>query len=279
MTSTATTTRARARRAGATATADGALWLRSFEYWMRQYRRTWRGSAISSVLEPLGFLAAMGIGLGMLVDRGAGSSSLAGVGYLQFLAPGLVVATAMQTAVFESTYPVMGAIKWNKQYHAMLATPLGSTDALVGHLLFVVFRLTTTVSVFLAIAALFGAVVSPWGVAVLPVAVLTGLAYATPVFAFAATQDNDTGFAMLFRFGVIPMFLFSGTFFPVSQLPDWLEPVAYVVPLWHGVDLSRALALGHPSATAAAGHVAYLLVWVLAGLAVASRTFRRRLVA
>jgi lipooligosaccharide transport system permease protein len=275
--SSGTATRALARPAGETATAEGALWLRAFSYWMLQYKHTWRGTAFSSVLEPLGFLAAMGIGLGLLVDRGTGTTNLSGISYLDFVAPGFIAAAAMQTAVFESTFPVMGALKWHKQYHAMLATPLRSTDALVGHLLFVVFRLATSVTVFLVIASLFGAIGSVWAVLTVPVAVLTGLAYATPVFAFSATQTNDSGFSMLFRFGVVPMFLFSGTFFPVSQLPDWLEPVALAVPLWHGVDLCRALSLGTATWDGAAGHVAYLLVWVVVGFALARRTFRRRL--
>lgn len=264
--------------AGDAPRAGGLLWLRAFEYWMRQYRRTWKGSAFSSVLEPLGFLAAMGIGLGGLVDRGSGSGSLGGVGYLQFVAPALLAAIAMQTAVFESTYPVMGAIKWNKQYHAQLATPLGSGDVPVGHLLFIAFRLATTLAVFLVVIALFGAVSSPWAVLALPVAVLTGLAYATPVLAFAATRETDQGFSMLYRFGVIPMFLFSGTFFPVSQLPDWLEPVAGVVPLWHGVDLCRSLALGSTQLPTALVHVGYLLAWAVAGLVLALRCYRKRLV-
>jgi len=254
------------------------LVLRAFAYWMAQYRRTWRGTSISTVLEPLGFLAAMGLGLGLLVDRGSGTASLPDVSYLDFIAPGLLAATAMQTAAFESTYPVMGAIRWNKQYHGMLATPLRVVDVLAGHILFVAFRLTITAAVFLAIMALFGAVHSPWAVLALPVAVLTGLAYAPGIFAFSATLEDNSGFAMLFRFGIMPMFLFSGTFFPVEQLPDWLEPVAWVVPLWHGVDLCRDLALGTPSPGSAAVHLGYLLLWVAGGFLLARRNFARALV-
>jgi lipooligosaccharide transport system permease protein len=251
---------------------------RSFLYWLAQYRRTYRGTAISTILEPVGFLAAMGLGLGVLVDKHSGPTSLDGVTYLQFLAPGLLAASAMQMTSFESTYPVLGAIKWQKQYHAMLATPLRVVDVLAGHLLFVVMRLTITVSVFLIVMELFGAIASPLAILCIPVGILTGLAYSPAIFAFAATRENDSGFAMLFRFGIIPMFLFSGTFFPVSQLPGWLHPVAWVVPLWHGVDLSRDLALGGTSWAAAAVHVTYLLGWVVVGFAVALRTFERRLV-
>lgn len=257
--------------------AQPELLLRAFAYWMTQYRRTWRGTSITTVLEPLGFLAAMGLGLGVLVNRGAGSASLDGVGYLEFIAPGLLAASAMQAAAFESTYPVMGAIKWHRTYHAMLATPLRVVDTLAGHLLFVAFRLALTSTVFLLTMLLFGAVESPLGLLAMPVAVLTGLAFAPAIFAFAATRENESGFAFLFRFGIVPMFLFSGTFFPVEQLPDWLEPVAWVVPLWHGVDLARDLALGQPSLAGALVHVAYLLLWTVAGFVVALRAFGRRL--
>ncbi len=124
----------------------------------------------------------------------------------------------------------------------------------------------------------FGAISSPWAVLCIPVGMLTGLAYAPAIFAFSATRENDSGFAMLFRFGIVPMFLFSGTFFPVSQLPDWLEPVAWAVPLWHGVDLCRALALGTPAAGSALVHVGYLCLWAVVGFVVARKTFERRLV-
>ncbi len=254
------------------------LVLRAFGFWLAQYRRTWRGTAISTIVEPLGFLAAMGLGLGLLVDQGPGADTLDGVSYLEFIAPGLLAASAMQMTAFESTYPVMGAIKWNRQYHAMLATPLRVVDVLAGHLLFVVLRLFITTAVFLVIMVAFGAISSPWAVLCIPVGILTGLAYAPAIFAFSATRENDSGFAMLFRFGIVPMFLFSGTFFPVSQLPDWLEPVAWAVPLWHGVDLCRALALGTPGYGSALVHIGYLVLWAVVGFVVARSTFERRLV-
>ena len=140
----------------------------------------------------------------------------------------------------------MGAIKWQRSS----TTPssrrrCGCGDLLAGHLLFVAIRLSISAGVFLVVMGLFSAPsLGLGGALACRSAVLTGMAFATPIFAFAATRDTDSGFAMLFRFGIVPMFLFSGTFFPVSQLPDWLEPVAYAVPLWHGVDLCRDLALG-----------------------------------
>jgi lipooligosaccharide transport system permease protein len=253
------------------------LTLRSFEYWAVQYRRTWRGSVVGTVLFPVLFLAAMGLGLGTLVNSSA-SRGVDGLPYLVFLAPGLLAATAMQTGVGESSYPVLGAIKWTKTYHAMLATPLGVPEVLAGHLLFLAARVLAGSAVFLAVMALFGAVRSPLALLTLPAAVLTGMAFATPMFAFAAVNDNDAGFAAVFRFVVTPLFLFSGVFFPVQQLPAALERLAYATPLWHGVALSRELALGTSSVGSVLLHVGYLSALVAAGTWLAARAFHRRLV-
>jgi lipooligosaccharide transport system permease protein len=137
---------------------------------------------------------------------------------------------------------------------------------------------TTAAALFLAVLVLFGAADSPLVVLAVPAALLTGLAFAAPVTALAARLDSDTGFAALQRFLIVPMFLFSGTFFPVGRLPAVFEWIAYATPLWHGVALSRGLALGSLDAGAALAHVGYLLVWAVAGVALAARTMRRRLV-
>ncbi len=241
------------------------------------YRRTWRGSVISTFFSPVLYLLAMGIGLGSLVDAGAGQADLGGLSYLAFLAPGLLVATAMQTGAGDGSWPVMAGIKWTKTYHATLATPIGIRDLVVGHLGWVGLRLIFVSAVFVSIMAAFGAVESWVGVAAMIPAVLTGLGFAAATTAYAAYLDSDTGLSTLFRFGIVPMFLFSGTFFPISQLPDWLEPLAAVVPLWHGVELARGLALGIPTTWPPVLHVAYLLAWIVGGTWVAFRTFSRKL--
>ncbi len=181
---------------------------------------------------PVLFLAAMGVGLGSLVNRNAGATShLGGISYLEFIAPGLLAATAMQIAAQESTYPVMGAIKWMRTYHAMLATPLRVIDVLVGHLAWIALRMVLVTTIFVAVMSAFGAAGSPMVVLDIPAGALTGMAFAAPIAAFAATRDNDAAFSPIFRFLVIPMFLFSGTFFPVQQLPAPLRAVAYAHPL------------------------------------------------
>jgi lipooligosaccharide transport system permease protein len=229
----------------------------------------------------------MGLGLGSLVDAGAGSAAgagtasgaaLAGVSYLAFLAPGLLASTAMQTAAGESTFPVMAGLVWVKSFHGMTATPIRPADVVVGKLTYIGLRILLVVSVFFGVTILFGAIAGPGAVLAVPAALLTGLAFAAPIAAYSATQRDTNGFNALFRFGVIPLFLFSGTFFPIEQLPDLLQVVARLTPLWHGVDLCRSLALGTAEPVSTAIHVVYLGTMTAVGVAAALVTFRRRLV-
>jgi lipooligosaccharide transport system permease protein len=255
--------------------------VRSLEYWLYQYRANWRNTLTAGVANPLLYLAAMGVGLGSLVDKHQSTpgsqGSLGGVSYVAFLAPAMLAAVAMQVGTQESTYPVLGAIKWMRTYLAMLATPLRVVDLLVGHLLYIMVRIGVTVLLFFAVMELFGAG-HHWTVLfALPAAVLTGMAFAIPIMGFAATRDGDAAFAALFRFVVMPMFLFSGTFFPVTQLPVGLRVVAYLTPLWHGVDMCRSLSLGDASIARTAMHGAYLLAFTAVGFAMARRTYTRRL--
>ena len=260
------------------ALAGAVFAVRELRFWLTDYRRTWRGSIYSSLLNPLLYLGAMGLGLGKLVDA-HGTARLGGVSYLVFLAPGLLAAAGMQTGVGESSYPVFASVKWTKTYLAASASPLRPADVLRGHLLYVTLRLTMNCGIFIAVAAALGAVDSGWIVAALPVAVLTGLAFAAPIEAWAVTRTRDTSFAVIFRFGMIPMFLFSGVFFPITQLPAWIRPVAYLTPLWHGVALCRALSLGTATPGGALVHVGYLALWAAAGMAAGHRTYLRRLYA
>jgi lipooligosaccharide transport system permease protein len=254
------------------------LALRSYEFWLWRYRRVWRGSFATSLVNPVFYLAALGVGLGSLVNH---STTRPGhVSYIDFVAPGLLVAAAMQTAAAEASFPVLAALKWVRQYHAQLATPLGIRDVLFGHQLFVLTRVAMSGGIYVAVVAAFGAIRSPWGVLAWPAAVLTGGAFASPIAAYSAGVAYRSGaeFNPLFRFVIIPMFLFSGTFFPVSRLPVPLDWVAYATPLWHGVALSRDLTLGRVHTLADCGHAAYLVVWFVSGVAIALRAYRTRLV-
>jgi lipooligosaccharide transport system permease protein len=249
---------------------------RALEYWLMTYRRTWRGSLLSSVLTPVLFLGAMGAGLGGYVKGGTGV--VEGVRYSVYLAPGLLAAWSMQTAVGEATWPVLGAIKWQKAYLAMLATPLTIRDVLLGHLGFMSLRLVMVCTSFTVVTLAFGLVQSALGALLaLLAAVLTGIAFAAPIAAFSATQEQDTGFSVLYRLGMIPLFLFSGTFFPITQLPAAIRWLAYLSPLWHGVAVCRDFWLARGTTLGIALHLAVLLGLVIAGTAAADRTFRRRL--
>ena len=245
-------------------------------YFVDVYRRVWQGSIIGRFLSPLLFLLSMGLGLGSLVDRSSGGVD--GHTYLQFVVPALVANQAMWVAMGESTYQVMGYIKWNRMYEAMLATPLSVRDVLTGHLLTVAGHLTVASTIFVGVAALFGGFASWWALLGIPLGVLTGLAFAIPVFGYTARQEDEDGFNILYRLVVTPLMLFSGTFFPVEQLPALLRPVAWVTPLWHGVESSRAAAFGQPFTWAVALHVLVLLGFVGAGWVWALRGFTRRLV-
>ena len=253
--------------------------LRAAEASAITYRTTWRGSVFTTVVSPVLFLAAMGLGLGSLVDAGSQPPGTEGVDYLAFLAPGLLAAASMQTGAFESLWPVMAGIRWRRSYHAMLATPLSAGDIALGHLTWASVRVAMTAVAFLVVLLLFGAAESWWVVLALPAAVLTGMAHTAPLAGITASLDSDYGVANIMRFGVVPMFLFSGTFFPVEQLPDWIEPIAYLTPLWHGVDLCRALSLGDATLLDSLGHVAYMALFVIGGARLTMWRFERRLVA
>jgi lipooligosaccharide transport system permease protein len=252
---------------------------RVLEHRLVQYRRTFRSSVFTSFLSPVLFLTAMGLGLGGYVDRSA-DPVLHGLTYLEFLAPGLLAATVMQSAAFEATFPIIGGLNWQRTFHAMYATPLSPADIALGNLAWMAIRLTMIATVFTIVIVVLGAANSPLVVLAIPVAVLTGMAFAAPIAAFSGTQRTPIKFNVIFRFGITPLFLFSGTFFPIESLPAALQPIAWLSPLWHGVDLSRGLALGtfgdRPLVMVI--HVVVLVAIVVAGSWAAVVTIGRRLV-
>jgi lipooligosaccharide transport system permease protein len=240
------------------------------------YRRTWRGSLFGSFLTPLLYLTAMGIGLGSLVKSG-GSNMLGGLDYIHFLGPGILASSCMQAASFESTYPIMGKIAWRHNYDAILATPMQVHHLLIGELSWIGFRMTSMATVFLLALTLFRIPQTPLALLAIPAAVLTGIAFAAPIIAFSATRTNDSGFAALFRFVINPLFLFSGTFFPITQLPQAAQWVAATTPLYHGVALVRGAVLDAMPGTWPL-HVAYLLVFIAVTGWIAYRSLLKRLV-
>lgn len=249
------------------------LALRVVEANARGYKRVWKGTVVTAFVNPVLFLLAMGQGLGSMVEEGVGE-----VSYIAFIAPGLLATTAMQTAALEATWPVMAGMKWRKTYQGALATPVGTSDLVTGNLAWIGVRVAMACAAFAFVAGLLGVISLGRMAMTIPAGILTGLAFAAPLMAFTAVAKNENRLSSIFRFAIIPMFLFSGTFFPVAQLPGWLQPIAYFTPLWHGVDLVRSIALEVSSDTAAVVHVAYLALWSVAGWWAANHTFRKMLV-
>jgi lipooligosaccharide transport system permease protein len=241
-------------------------------------RRVFRGTVFSGFVAPVLFLVGMGLGLGMFVDR----HSTTGVGgapsYLDFIAPGLLAMHAMQTAAFESSYPIVAGMKWTKTYHAMASTPLRVIDIVFGAFGFVLVRLLVVCAVFTGVLVIFGAARTWVWLLAIPAALLVGAAHAAPTIAVAGGIESDSWLTMYFRLLIIPMGLFSGAFFPIDQLPEALQLLARVVPLWHGVELIRGLSLGTLAPGPGLIHAGYLALWTAAGAGLAVIMFRRRLV-
>lgn len=250
--------------------------LRVLEHHFRVYRRAWTGTVFISFFFPILYLVAMGIGLGSLISKGP-AHTVAGVSYLSFVAPGLLAATTMQTAFSETTYPIMNRAYWLRTYDSMLATPLRIRDLLGGEVAWLFFRLIQVAAIFFVVMAIFQTVHSPLAPLSILVATLTGLAFGMPVMAYAASQRRDTGFSVIGRFVITPLFVLGGTFFPVDRLPGLAQDAAWLTPLYHGIALSRDLTTGRTSPFSASIHLGVLTLYVVVGIAAAYLTFHRRL--
>lgn len=249
------------------------LVVRALERELLVYLRTWRGYAFSSFVQPLLFLGAMGIGLGGLIDRGDGA---AGFDYLVFVTPGLLAASALLTAGAEALWPVMGGVKWMGQFNSMVSTAMTAGDVYGGLVLAAAARATVAASAFLLVAVPLGGTDSWWTpLAVVPVVLLAATTTAV-LAAFSVTQQSDDKFPLVMRLGIIPLFLFSGTFFPVEQLPDALRPVVWVSPLWHAVEPARDLTTGTVDLMTPV-HLLVLLAITAVALPFGIRGFERRL--
>ena len=164
------------------------------------YRRIWRSSIWSSVLGPICYIGALGFGLGTLVDK-HGTASLGGVSYLAFVAPAILASGAMNTAMGEASFPVFGSLKWNRIYIGAQASPLRPADIFRGHLMFMAMRIAMNCAFVMLVMWAFGAIRSAWVVLAYPAAVLTGLAFAAPIAAWAVTVKVESSFTYIFRFG------------------------------------------------------------------------------
>ncbi|WP_104191191.1 ABC transporter permease [Cryobacterium sp. Y82] len=243
---------------------------------MRSYTQTVLFTAVGS---PLVYLYAMGVGLASLVDGNLGNDAVTGVSYLAFLAPALLASSAIAVAAEEFTYPIMLGFKWNPTFFGMNASSIQPGQIINGIVISVAARMLLTCTIFYIFMLAFGAVPGALGFVAVLVALLTGLAFGALVMAYTATLKDDTGqLAMVQRFVILPMTLFSGTFFPLDVLPPYLHWIGWISPLWHGTELSRVFAYGLPEPIwLSLVHVLYLAALLTIGWIWARRITVRRL--
>jgi lipooligosaccharide transport system permease protein len=243
---------------------------------MRSYLQTIIATSIGN---PLVYLFALGVGLASLVDQEVGGGADGGVSYLSFVAPALLASAAVTVAAEESSYPMMMGFKWNPIFLGMNAAPLSGNQITNGMVIGMMFRIVPTCMIYFAVMLLFGAVPLALGVLSIVTASLTGLAVGVVIMSYTSRIEEDKGqMAMIMRFGITPMFLFSGTFFPLTQLPGYLAWIGWISPLWHGAELGRVLsyALVEPVWLSIV-HVVYLVALSVVGIRITQRVVTRRL--
>jgi lipooligosaccharide transport system permease protein len=249
--------------AGSYAGRSRALLLRS----ATASRRAWL-AFVSGFFEPVFYLIAMGQGLGSMVGTLPGPDG-SPISYAAFIAPGLLAASAMNGAVFDSTFNVFFKLKYGRIYDAMLATPLGPVDIALGEISWALIRGGIYSVGFLTVMAGFGLLVSPWALLALPAALLVAFAFSAVGMAATSFMRSWQDFDLV-TLVILPMFLFSTTFYPLSVYPRWLQIVVECLPLFHAVELMRGLTTGAVH-LGMLGHTAYFLVMIVIGVVVAAR--------
>lgn len=231
------------------------------------YRRSWV-IIFSGFFEPIFYLLGIGLGLGRLVADVPGPGGVP-IPYILFVAPALLASASMNGAVLEATFNFFFKLRWQKTFDAILSTPMAVADVAIGELGWALIRGGVYAIAFMIVIIPFGLVTTPLALLAIPAALLIGFAFGA--LAMAATtfmrtwQDFD-----LIQMVILPMFLFSGTFFPLEAYPEALRFVVQLTPLYHGVDLIRSLIVGVLSPVLLV-HVAYLTVMGFIGLAIVSR--------
>lgn len=219
-----------------------AVWVPgAIRMWRRDvmlYSRSWKRNVLPNFFEPLLYLLSIGLGLGVYVGQ-----QILGVDYAEYIAPGLAATAAMNGAVFETTFNIFVKLRFAKLYDAVITTPLEPEDVALGELLWALTRSLIYGSTFLAVMLVFG-YVNSFAVLLAPVAiVLIGLAFGLIGLIYTSVVPSIEFYSFFFTLFITPLFLFSGIFFPISNLPGALEPVAWFSPLYHGAELMRSLTL------------------------------------
>ncbi|MFH0789935.1 MAG: ABC transporter permease [Pseudomonadota bacterium] len=247
------------------------VWQRNWDV----YIKTWKINFLPPLLEPIFYLLAFGAGLGVLV----GQLTFGGrsISYAAFIAPGLLAITIMQNAFFENTYASYVRMYYQKTFDAIMATPLTVEEIILGEIFWGASRSLIATALMMIILSFFGLLVYPWSLGILPIALLGGLAFGAAGMSFTALMPNIESFNLPIFLFITPMFLFSGTFFPLDQLPFWAKLLAWIFPLTHIVELTRALALNTLSLSNL-WNLLYLFIFCLITLPLSLHLMVRRLI-
>src|SRR5829696_77550 len=246
----------------------GSLAWRLVERNLLVYRRIWL-LIVSGFFEPVFYLLSLGVGIGALVGSVAGPDGRA-IEYTAFVAPALLASSAMNGAVYDSTMNVFFKLKYAKTYDAMLSTPLGPSDIAVGEITWAQLRGTLYSAAFLLVMAVMGLIDSWWGLLALPVTVLIGLAFAAAGMACTTLMRSWQDFEFV-QLAVLPMFLFSTTFYPLTVYPGPVQALVRLTPLYHGIELVRPLTTGAGIGPDLIGHALYFAAMAALGLTVTAR--------
>lgn len=264
--------------------AEMAVRARRFGWWYyaEAYLRGMRAYAVPilfyAIGQPVLYLVAMGIGLAALVSGGVGTVD--DVDYLTFVAPALLVSTVVMSVSGEMTYPVMAGFKWQRLYYGPAASPVSPAQIAVGHFTAVAIRFTLQSAIFWAVMQAFGASTQVLtSLLLVPIGALAAMAFGALLQAYAATvKDEGFQFAFVQRFVVMPMFLFAGTFFPLSVMPVYLQWIGWISPVWHGTQLARVASYGADVAPwLMVVHIVFLLACIVGGVLAGMHVYRRRL--
>jgi lipooligosaccharide transport system permease protein len=240
----------------------------------------WMSAVIANSLgNPILYLISVGLGIGALVDANGSAEGLGGVSYLMFVAPALLAAAAIQGVMDEVTFPTMAGLVWDKGFFAINSTSVSSKQIANGVMIVALSRGLFTSGIYLAILVAFGAVPLSSVLGLLASSMLAAWGWASIMLAVTVRLERDEGyFAIIARFVVAPMFLFSGTFYPLEQMPIFLQPIGWISPLWHATELGRNLSYGMPVEPVMLWvHIGYLAIMGVVGMALVYPKLAERL--
>ena len=232
-----------------------------------------------AIANPVLYLVSIGLGVGAYIDKNTGGMGVDGVSYITFLAPALLATAAIQGAIDESVYPTLEGFKWNKIFFSMNSTPLSGNHIATGVFLNSLIRVTFTAIIYWLVMLVFGVLESPRAWLAIFTAIMAGAAFGAMMQALAGMLENeDIFFTVLNRFVIMPLFLFSGTFYPLTNMPIYLQWIGWISPLWHATELGRWLTYSHEISTLMLyTHFIFLNSLLLIGIIASRRIFTRRL--